>query len=401
MDQDTARLGAHYAPRPGIDLIGSLIYSEREDGLDIVTAGPTIDRNSDTEAYDAQIQGLFRSDRWNLIAGGGLYDITDDSTRTTDFSFLLVPLPPPLEPFCPLPFPGCINAEATEIETEQRNAYGYLNVNYPETVTWTLGLSYDSFDNGVLETDEVNPKFGVQWDINNRLRLRGTALRMLKRQLIVDQTLEPTSVAGFNQFFDDANGTVVDAYGIGLDVKFKRGLYGGIEATKRELEVPILDFFAGSITDIEDHDEERASAYLYWAPHSDWALRTEVEYERFERHGTGGSNLPTEIKMLRVPLAVRYFNSSGLFGEFGLTYVHQEVGLPPASTFRQDDDDFVVVDAALGFRLPKRRGILSLEVRNLFDKEFLFQDSNLQSSEPSTPRFIPERTIFARFTLAF
>ena len=224
---------------------------------------------------------------------------------------------------------------------------------------------------------------------------------MLKRQLIVDQTLEPTSVAGFNQFFDDANGTVVDAYGIGLDVKFKRGLYGGIEATKRELEVPILDFFAGSITDIEDHDEERASAYLYWAPHSDWALRTEVEYERFERHGTGGSNLPTEIKMLSVPLAVRYFNSSGLFGEFGLTYVHQEVGLPPASTFRQDDDDFVVVDAALGFRLPKRRGILSLEVRNLFDKEFLFQDSNLQSSEPSTPRFIPERTIFARFTLAF
>jgi hypothetical protein len=35
--------------------------------------------------------------------------------------------------------------------------------------------------------------------------LRAAAFRVLKRTLITDQTLEPTQVAGFNQFFDDAN----------------------------------------------------------------------------------------------------------------------------------------------------------------------------------------------------
>jgi len=62
---------------------------------------------------------------------------------------------------------------------------------------------------------------------------------------------------------------------------------------------------------------------------------------------------------------------------------------------------FVVVDAAIGYRLPKRRGILSLEVRNLFDEDFLYQDTNIQQPVPSNPRFIPDRTVMGRVTLSF
>lgn len=60
------------------------------------------------------------------------------------------------------------------------------------------------------------------------------------------------------------------------------------------------------------------------------------------------------------------------------------------------DDRFWVVDAAIGYRLPKRWGLITLEARNLFDARFKFQDR-----DPANPLIYPERLIFARITLAF
>jgi hypothetical protein len=58
----------------------------------------------------------------------------------------------------------------------------------------------------------------------------------------------------------------------------------------------------------------------------------------------------------------------------GTTYVRQEIaGLSEVPG--DDRDAFVVVDAALGYRLPKCFGIMSLGVRNLVDEEFQFQDT--------------------------
>jgi outer membrane receptor protein involved in Fe transport len=65
-------------------------------------------------------------------------------------------------------------------------------------------------------------------------------------------------------------------------------------------------------------------------------------------------------------------------------------------------EDFILVDAGLGYRLPKRWGIIALEARNLFDKQFYFQDYSFQSAvDAVNPRFIPERTLYARFVLNF
>ena len=50
----------------------------------------------------------------------------------------------------------------------------------------------------------------------------------------------------------------------------------------------------------------------------------------------------------------------------------------------------------LGYRLPKRRGVLSLGVDNLFDKDFRYQDI-----DPENPGAVPERFAYFRFTLSF
>ena len=74
---------------------------------------------------------------------------------------------------------------------------------------------------------------------------------------------------------------------------------------------------------------------------------------------------------------------------------------PPASPFEPaalapGEDRFWVVDAFVGYRLAKRRGLLSLNADNLLDEDFHFQDI-----DPTNPSLFPERLISLRFTLAF
>ena len=83
--------------------------------------------------------------------------------------------------------------------------YSYINL--LKNVTFTLGASGDFFDttsgSGLGDRSQFNPKFGITWKSVPSTTVRAAVFRALKRTLITDQTLEPTQVAGFNQFFDD------------------------------------------------------------------------------------------------------------------------------------------------------------------------------------------------------
>ena len=65
-------------------------------------------------------------------------------------------------------------------------------------------------------------------------------------------------------------------------------------------------------------------------------------------------------------------------------------------TLAPGEDRFWVLDAFVGYRLPNRRGLLSLTADNLLDESFQFQDV-----DPTNPSLFPERLISFRFTLAF
>jgi outer membrane receptor protein involved in Fe transport len=100
-------------------------------------------------------------------------------------------------------------------------------------------------------------------------------------------------------------------------------------------------------------------------------------------------------------VSLRYFAPSGWFATLGATWVRQTVERLPASTLASGTSDFTLVDAALGYWLPSRRGQISIEARNLFDRQFNYQDVNFQTSEPRSPRFLPERSVFVRLTVSF
>ena len=115
---------------------------------------------------------------------------------------------------------------------------------------------------------------------------------------------------------------------------------------------------------------------------------------------------PKALKTISVPLGVRYFDPSGFFAGVGATYVNQEVVRTPSAIelgFLGGQDEFVVVDASIGWRFPKRFGIASLTVYNLFNEKFLYQDDFFREfrDEPTASPYIPDRRVVGRGTLYF
>ena len=71
------------------------------------------------------------------------------------------------------------------------------------------------------------------------------------------------------------------------------------------------------------------------------------------------------------------------------------------TTFTEGDDNFVLLDAAVGYRLPKRFGIITLSASNILDESFKYQDDSFREFQdaPSVGPYIPERTIIGQITL--
>jgi hypothetical protein len=272
----TARLGFHHGFTPGHDLIGNFSYQDLDDSEDdnpVPTV--TIDSDGNQDAYGAELQYLLSSQYINIVTGAGYFDIEGDTTAITD---VFTGLPPPLGP--------TIRTDLQiDDDADHTNLYLYSYIKLRNNLTFTVGGSGDFFnadDKDTQERDQFNPKFGVTWSPFKGTTLRGAAFRTLKRTLVTDQTIEPTQVAGFNQFFDDFNKTDAWRFGGAIDQKFTESIYGGAEYTYRNLSVPFLDATTNN-TETVKWEENILSAYLFWTPHKWLSLSAEYMYENLDR----------------------------------------------------------------------------------------------------------------------
>jgi outer membrane receptor protein involved in Fe transport len=268
-------------------------------------------------------------------------------------------------------------------------------------VTITAGASFDYLKGDpafIPGGDEAlfNPKFGITWNPFPTTTVRAAAFRVLKRTLITDQTLEPTQVAGFNQFFDDPNVTEAWRYGAAIDQKLTKDLFGGLEFSWRDLEIPLVTNRPGSapFTQKFDGKEYLSNAYLFWTPHQWVALRAGYMFERFQNELSG---LPKNLDTHRVPLGISFFHSSGISALLTGTYYNQSGTFPgfPTGPERSGREDFWLVDAAINYRLPKRYGFITVGVTNLFDRKFKYFEPDLNN-----PHIQPDRVAFFKVTLA-
>ncbi|MGI0014849.1 MAG: TonB-dependent receptor, partial [Nitrososphaera sp.] len=336
----------------------------------------------------------FRSKYISFVSGVGHFSIDSKDNIVT----VLDP-PPPGPPFIR-------TLRLVDRDVQHTNVYLYSYIPLPKNVTLTLGASGDFFDTALpgmkAPINQFNPKFGITWNPIPDTTLRAAAFRTLKRTLITNQTLEPTQVAGFNQFFDDFNATRAWRYGGAIDQKFSQSIYGGLEYTFRDLEVPFVSLTPGGPRAREvDWEEKLFRAYLFWTPHEWVALSAGSEWERFVREKRFVDNAK-HVETNRVPLGINFFHPSGLSAALKATYINQRgvFQREGSVTFQPGRDDFWVVDAAISYRLPKRYGFFSIGATNLFDKKFKYFDTD-RGSVNLNPRTIPDRVIFGRLTLVF
>jgi tetratricopeptide (TPR) repeat protein len=398
-DSDTYRFGVKHAFAPNSILLGSLMYQAfnqrlRDEAVPfpIPFAESISLKSPDIDSISGELQYLYRHRLFNLTSGVGYFDIDGETKSTLTLNVPFLPFRPQL-------------TSKTDLTIHHFNAYTYANITPIKPLVVTLGASYDSVTggSGIIpddgETNQFNPKLGLTWNIVPDTTLRAAVFRTFKRTLITDQTLEPTQVAGFNQFFDDFNATDAWRYGIAVDQKITRDVFGGAEFSYRKLTIPFIDLAdpENPVTREIDADENLGRAYLFWTPHPWLALRLEYLYERFQNKMAISSDVPLEVKTHRIPFGINFFHPSGLGSILTVSYVDQTGKFERIRTFEAESghDSFWLVDAAINYRLPRRLGLITVGVNNVFDERFRYFNT-----DPKALTLQPDRTYFVRATVA-
>jgi outer membrane receptor protein involved in Fe transport len=372
---DLVRVGARHDLTPSSTLLASLSY---EHALSILTFDPESALETRQNTYNAELQHLFRSRRLRLVSGAGFLG-ADGTDRVVG-----------------------AHAEPTPLETRLANAYTYAHLSLPASLVLTLGAAVESLSSDLDDSTQVEPKLGAVWQPRPGTTLRAAGFRTLGRLFAGDQTIEPTQVAGFSQLYDDVPlGTDTWRYGIGVDQRITARAFAGAEVARRDMTLPFLELdqetLAARIGRVEWR-EDVGRAYVYWAPLRWLALSAQYFYERLHRH----PDMPGDAQIVggrthRVPLGIAVFAPFGLSGTLTGTYVDQRGDFGNAvDGIVAGRDRFWVVDASVSYRLPKRRGFLTLEVRNLLDDRFRFNETDTPQ-----PTIAPERVVLFKLTLAF
>ncbi len=383
------RFGLHHAFRPGSDLVLSFISQDGELHTDVPDV---VNLATNRKNTIGEVSYLLNAHPFRFNFGLGHRHMDDLTVETIKM----------------LPF--FILQEKEESRVAFSNAYLYSQMKPLENLSLTIGASADFLEgsNDVEDHNQINPKFGVMWSPRPDTILRAAAFRTLQRPFFsrqnIDPSLEPTQVAGFNQFFFGARGNHAWRYGIGADRTFSEDVYAGAEISYQDGGKRFVSLGQpGRVIVERDWEEYLGRAYLCWTPKPWMAVSAEYLFERFERDITGGFTDVTDFEELethRFPLGIKFFHPRGFIAGIKATYVNQEgkfvVFSGPTYSLVSGEDAFWVVDASIGYRLPKRFGLLTLEARNLFDQEFKFQDT-----DPGNPRILPDRQILMRATFSF
>ena len=385
---DSLRFGAKHELTPRHTLLGSLIL---QDATGHFGAQDVFSVHLTSNAYSVDVQELFRADGMTVQSGV----VASQSDETGQ---MMLVGPPGFDPLL-------MNEDHTN---RQLGFYSYVTLMPAPTLTITAGASFDAIEIGLTEEDAVNPKFGVTWRPTARTTVRAASFETLYNGLSTSSfnaqpRLEPVQVAGFTQSLLGGRGDQTTVRGLAVEHALAADLFVGLQTdTRRTERIGTAPFEAGPNSLLFTLRERVQQAYLYWTPLEQLSFSARYERGRYRSEPMQFLGY-SHLKTARLPLELRYFARGGLTTGLRASHVNQQgffqvEGATPFDPPRLEpgQDRFWVVDAFVGYRLPNRRGLLSLNADNLLDERFQFQDI-----DPTNPSLFPERLISLRFTLAF
>ena len=319
----------------------------------------------------AELQHLYQSHTVSLISGGGYFYSTSKLTTNNQF----VP----------------VDLRSSSESTRHGNIYNYSTFHLNGDLDVVLGLSVDFYSESKakIKQNQINPKFGLVWNFTKNTTFRLAAMRALKRPLVSQQTIEPTQIAGFNQFFDDINGTDTWRYGAAIDYKVSSFFGTGIELSARDLDVPTFEKRSA-------WREKLGRSYFSWTPTEQIAVNISAEYESLYRDEDNEEGIK-KLETWRVPIRLSYFDSSG-FSLHGKGAFFNQTGDFSLGDISHGSSNFWIFDLNLNYRFPNRYGMLSLGIQNLFDKKNIHYQSS--GGDANRLSFAPKRVFMARVTFS-
>ncbi len=391
-DTDSARLGANYRLSPNARLLASLVYKETDiktQRREELFPGFEIDLSSraDTQLEQSELQYHYSGQTTNWIAGASYFSVDAELVNLSGF-------PPP-----------------QFFDTEFQGAYLYSYWNIDEHTKLTAGLSYDDYrqetEGGAfalnpISEEQFNPKLGLEWMMSPALTLRAAALQSLAKNDDALVSIEPTHVAGFSQVYDESQATSTDQYGIGLSYVPPENLKFDIEYVARELEVPTFATVANTF----DIDNDIIKLDLYYEFNEKFSLYVGYRQEEFERSlltEVSSPTIPVNLDTRVIPVTLNFIASQRLSIDVTANTVEQKIQTEGGelNTGIRDDDRFWTLDSSLALRLPRRLGVVSLELRNILDEEFRYRDFNFFTTRPRPQRFLPERSVYLKVNFQF
>lgn len=374
-DRTAGSVGLRHDLTPASVLLGSFTQNHSESSMrddEMPVLAPFHHMIAD-DGHGNELRYSWRSSTAGLTAGGGYFTL--DRLESVSHAF---------------------SQTATKTNLDHFNDYIYAHFLPLPCLDIIMGGSFDLFDDESEKKKNFNPKAGVSWSPHPTVTLRMAAFKTFKRTLLNDQTLEPTQVAGFNQFYDDAEATSAWRYGTGVDLRLLQGVFLGAEISRRNLQVPLPLNAPGQPTVTEEFSwqERNADAYLYWTPAPWLSLSADFHYEHFIRPEY--SSDVSDVETNRLPLGARFF-WRGASLTLTETHVRQEGSFMGVDgLYAPREDRFWLFDTRITYRLFRDKGILSLEGKNLLGTAFHFQDM-----DPENPSIQPGRSLFAKLSLMF
>jgi len=211
-----------------------------------------------------------------------------------------------------------------------------------------------------------------------------------------------------------SGGTRSWSYGAGVDQKFGARWFMGASYLWRKLDVPEAFCAAPSqfggcagqaatFVDSRTSDDDWGSAYVSGAL-TTWMTATlgydyyQRDFDTTETTSTGGFQDRVETQRFRPEL--RFFAPNGIFVRLAGARYDQQVDQRDAfdaavATLSTVNSEFWVMDAAIGYRFPKRWGSFVIDGRNVFNEKFLFYDRLIQE------QVVPARQVTARLEITY
>ena len=297
----------------------------------------------------------------------------------------------------------------TETDSDATATDVYVNANFSPipTVDVSIRLGWDELD---LSDDRFvkgrglsgpTPGVGVTWLLLPGTTLRAAASRTIKRPYAANQTLRPTQLTGFNQIYDEFDGTRADQINIAAEHAFGEEFAVGISATRRRLARELFLSEGADRAHLTDVEDDRVVAYAYWTPTDRLAIALQPMVERYRAREREVSDDPVRVRTYTVPLTAAWFDPAGWYAFANMTLLQQDVDTFERGEPERLDDLGVLMNVGVGYRLPARRGTVGLRLDNLFDRRLSFQDESLRTDADLNPRFVPARTLLLTATINF